>query len=118
MALHELVTNAAKYGALSKASGSVSLIWTLHGGEAGRRFTIMRTEDKGLPVAAPERTRFGSMVIRRTIASALRGDVQFEFTSTGSNWRLECQKTIVGWDGVLNTYHACQITLIVIYVFQ
>jgi PAS domain S-box-containing protein len=90
MTLHELGTNSAKYGALSNVSGWVKLSWTLHDGEAGRRFTITWTEDKGQPIAAPKRTGFGSMVIRRMIASAVRGDVQFEFTPTGLNWRLEC----------------------------
>ena len=90
MALHELGTNAAKYGAFASASGWVNLSWMLYEGEGKRRFAITWTEDKGQPVAAPERTGFGSMVIRRMIASAVRGEVKLEFTSTGLNWRLDC----------------------------
>lgn len=90
MALHELATNAGKYGALSNDSGRVEIAWTLpprQGGGCG--FAITWTESGGPPVAPPSRNGFGSRVIRDMARSSFEGSVELEFAPEGVRWRLE-----------------------------
>ena len=62
MALHELATNASKYGALSGASGSIRLEWEITAGEEPL-FKIRWSERGGPPPKQPERQGFGHKVI-------------------------------------------------------
>lgn len=82
MALHELGTNAAKYGALSNDSGRVDVGWTVDE-IAGRRCLVLNWQERGGPaVTPPSRKGFGS----RMIQSALKGEqgsVTFNFASAG-----------------------------------
>ena len=59
LAIHELATNAAKYGALAVPQGRVSLCWTLSEGE----LALAWTEEGGPPVAAPPRSGFGMRLL-------------------------------------------------------
>ena len=77
--LHELATNAAKYGALSIANGSVALKWS-H--EPDGRLILHWTEKGGPPVKAPNRQGFGGRVMERMIAD-LRGEMRFDWQSKG-----------------------------------
>lgn len=79
LALHELATNAAKYGALVTPQGRVSLRWTVSKGE----LTLAWTEEGGPPVAAPSRSGFGMRLLQRNLARELGGDVTLEFASEG-----------------------------------
>ena len=79
MILHELATNAAKYGALSTAKGSVALKWS-H--EPDGRLILHWTETGGPPVKAPNRQGFGGRVIERMIAD-LRGEMRFDWQPKG-----------------------------------
>jgi signal transduction histidine kinase len=81
MALHELVTNAVKYGALSNASGRINVQWTTD--PERDRFELRWCETGGPPVAAPTRRGFGSRLIERGLSQDLGGDVHLEFRSTG-----------------------------------
>ena len=86
VALHELATNAAKYGSLSATKGYVELKW-LRGTDG--QLILRWTETGGPAVQTPSRQGFGSRVIRQTIKQ-LQGKVQF-------NWRPEglvCEITI------------------------
>jgi two-component sensor histidine kinase len=65
LCLHELATNAVKYGALSNGTGRVRLSWNL-AGEAKRRLRLMWIEVGGPPVKVPERKGFGSLLIKST----------------------------------------------------
>jgi PAS domain S-box-containing protein len=79
LALHELSTNAAKYGALSLAEGHVELSWTV--GAAGFR---VRWEEVGGPtVVPPTRTGFGSKLIQRVLANEIRGEVKLDYLPSG-----------------------------------
>jgi two-component sensor histidine kinase len=82
MALHELGTNAAKYGALSNDSGRIDVGWTIDE-IAGRRCLVLTWQERGGPaVTLPSRKGFGS----RMIETALRGEqgsVAFDFASAG-----------------------------------
>lgn len=79
MALHELATNATKYGALSCDSGQVALEWQV---EAGR-FRLCWDESGGPPVKSPDRKGFGLRMIERALASDLSGSVTMHFGESG-----------------------------------
>jgi two-component sensor histidine kinase len=79
MALHELGTNALKYGALSVEDGSVSLGWKTDDG----RFRLLWQEQGGPPVTPPVRTGFGSRMIERGLSAELQGEVRIDFRPAG-----------------------------------
>ncbi len=80
MALHELTTNAVKYGALSVPSGRIAVEWDAHPGD---RFLLTWRESGGPAVVAPERRGFGVRMIERALASDLGGIVHMDFAATG-----------------------------------
>ncbi|WP_082528555.1 HWE histidine kinase domain-containing protein [Methylobacterium sp. Leaf466] len=82
MALHELGTNAVKYGALSNEQGTVSITWTVDR-HPETRLNLRWAESGGPPVAPPTRTGFGSRLIERSLARELAGDVQLTFAQGG-----------------------------------
>jgi PAS domain S-box-containing protein len=89
MVLHELVTNAAKYGALSTSNGSVSVNWDKSADERGAtKVTIVWREHGGPQVAAPARTSFGSSLIRDLIPHELGGTVDLAFEPDGVSCRI------------------------------
>jgi PAS domain S-box-containing protein len=83
MALHELATNAAKYGALSAAGGTVTIRWDLAGRDEARRFSFSWCEQGGPPVTAPTRTGFGSRMIERVMAQHIRGTARIDYRPAG-----------------------------------
>ena len=83
MALHELGTNAAKYGAFSNAPGRVSVDWDLDTVSEGPRLKLQWREYDGPPVLPPTRRGFGSRLIERGLAAELRGDVRLRFEPEG-----------------------------------
>src|SRR5262249_20605443 len=87
MVVHELVTNAAKYGALSTPEGRVQVQWTVErrdvdAGQAADRVTLTWQESGGPPVAPPEGRGFGSRLIERS-TSELDGEGQLVFDPAG-----------------------------------
>ncbi|KAF0211704.1 MAG: Response regulator/sensor histidine [Methylocystaceae bacterium] len=91
MALHELATNAVKYGALSTSDGRVDIEWGVHKHDGeGRRFTMSWRETDGPTVAPPARGGFGSTVIRDMIRLNLRGDARLQYDSAGIVWEFNC----------------------------
>jgi two-component sensor histidine kinase len=83
MVFHELMTNAAKYGALSVARGRVSVAWEAHSERAAGRTLFLRWIECGGPVVnPPARTGFGTRLIRRTIGG-LGGEADLRFESSG-----------------------------------
>jgi PAS domain S-box-containing protein len=89
MALHELCTNAVKYGALSVDTGRVSISWTVTGLDGGRRLSLCWKEEGGPPVSPPERRGFGSRMIERGLASELGGEVELLFRPEGVVCRVD-----------------------------
>ena len=79
MALHELCTNATKYGALACDTGHVSLQWKISGG----RFRLRWQEHGGPPVSPPRRRGFGSRLIERGLAAEFRGRVKIAYDRDG-----------------------------------
>ena len=83
MAVHELATNAARYGALSNGSGEVHLTWMVNQ-TSMTPLLLMRWEEKGGPaVKPPSRKGFGSRLIERSLAHDLNGEVRIEYAPTG-----------------------------------
>ena len=93
MALHELATNAAKYGALLVPTGKVRIEWRLAGPTDARRLQMSWVESGGAPVSPPKSTGFGRLVIERMAAEALQGEVTLEFPREGLRWFLDADAT-------------------------
>jgi PAS domain S-box-containing protein len=89
LALHELATNAGKYGALSKDIGRVDISW----GIVGDTFTMSWTEREGPPVSPPERRGFGTTVMKATTERSVDGKVDLDYAPSGVTWRLTCPTT-------------------------
>jgi PAS domain S-box-containing protein len=86
LALHELATNAGKYGALSTDAGRVGISW----GTVGDIFTMNWTEREGPPISAPERRGFGTIVMDAMAARSVDGTVHLDYPPSGVTWRLSC----------------------------
>lgn len=84
MALHELGTNAVKYGALSSSSGHIRINWYFDAG----RFIFFWTEKGGPCVQKPTRRGFGSRLIERTLAASLGGSAELHYLPEGLEFRL------------------------------
>lgn len=91
LALHELATNAAKYGALSMPRGHVDLSWSVTTGadSAEPRFQLTWQEVGGPEVRLPSRRGFGSMLIERSLRSYFRGQAQLEYPASGLVFSLD-----------------------------
>lgn len=90
LALHELATNAAKYGALSNNDGQVRVEWRLDDEAGGTRLGIVWTERGGPPVTPPQRQGFGHTVTARMIEGALGGKARIDFAPEGVVWSFTC----------------------------
>jgi two-component sensor histidine kinase len=83
LVLHELATNAAKYGALSVNRGSICVEWRRHSDEAGAFLEIRWVEKGGPNPGKPEMSGFGSKIIHASIDRQLRGRVTKEWHEDG-----------------------------------
>ena len=81
--LHELASNALKYGSLSVPSGKVDLDWRTKGPKGARRLVLTWRESGGPQVEPPDRQGFGSILIRRGLAKVIDSDVTHEFRPDG-----------------------------------
>src|SRR6266851_7562551 len=86
LALHELATNAGKYGALSTDTGRVDVCWE----SDGDTFIMSWTERDGPPVAPPERRGFGTIVMETMTERNVDGAVDLDYAPSGVTWRLTC----------------------------
>src|SRR5436190_553465 len=89
MILHEIATNAAKYGALSNDSGTVTLDWEIIEGD-GRKLRLIWTEAGGPPVTAPVQRGFGSRLIERSARDQLGGEATVDFLPRGVIYTVIC----------------------------
>ena len=83
IAVHELATNAVKYGAFSNALGSIEIGWAVEPHPAGARLVLRWREKDGPPVAPPTRKGFGSRVIERGLMHELDARVTLEYRPSG-----------------------------------
>jgi PAS domain S-box-containing protein len=86
LALHELATNAGKYGALSTDAGRVDVSW----GSDGDTLTMSWTEREGPPVSAPKQRGFGTIVMETMAERSVDGKVDLDYAPSGLTWRLTC----------------------------
>jgi light-regulated signal transduction histidine kinase (bacteriophytochrome)/CheY-like chemotaxis protein len=85
LALHELATNAAKYGALSVSGGRVDVLWR----PAGDRLVLDWRETGGPAVSPPARRGFGTLMIERSLRYELGGTARLDFAPAGLACRIE-----------------------------
>ena len=107
MALHELATNATKYGALSTPDGKVAITWRMAYDQTPPRFVIEWRETGG-PASAqppasdgPEHRGFGQIVIGRMVETAVKGKAELQFLKDGLYWRLEADPAMTLDPGLL-----------------
>jgi len=87
MALHELATNASKYGALSNFEGRVHISWRITAA-AKPMFSMSWTENGGPKIMEPARKGFGQMIIGRMAEASVQGTAEIRFHETGLSWTL------------------------------
>lgn len=91
MAIHEMATNAVKFGALSVPEGRVAIDWAIDSRPgADPAFRIAWQDSNGPAVSEPEREGFGGRIIRDVPRSKLRGEVEIEYAPDGFRWALSC----------------------------
>jgi PAS domain S-box-containing protein len=90
LAIHELVTNAAKYGALSTDSGTVRIAWhVIEKSRSEPRFMIEWRECDGPAVIQPDSQGFGTRLLRRNVELAIGADVTLDYLSSGLLWQAD-----------------------------
>jgi two-component sensor histidine kinase len=92
MSLHELATNAAKYGALSNDKGEIFVDWAPVDSGDERRVSLRWKEVGGPAVTPPARKGFGSKLIEQTFGAQVGGKAALEFAPTGVVCTLECAR--------------------------
>ncbi len=91
LVIHELATNAAKYGALSLPGGQIEVHWRQDGG----RLSIDWSESGGPPVTPPTSSGFGSALIRITIERQLNGELAFDWAHDGLKCHIAVDEELV-----------------------
>jgi two-component sensor histidine kinase len=89
LALHELATNAAKYGAFSVPKGRVEIAWAVQSEADSPRLTLDWSEHGGPPVQEPQRRGFGRSLIERSVAYELDGSAELTFSPAGVRCHIE-----------------------------
>ena len=90
MIVHEIATNAAKYGALSNDSGTVTVDWEVITENATKKLRLIWTEAGGPHVTAPVQRGFGSRLIERSARDQLGGEATVDFLPRGVVYTVTC----------------------------
>jgi two-component system CheB/CheR fusion protein len=90
MVFHELVTNAAKYGALSTQDGQIAVNWRI---DDGRRLALDWTERGGPAVAPPKEPGFGTTFVRRALEYEMEGSAEIDYAAEGLRCSLQVPLT-------------------------
>jgi two-component system CheB/CheR fusion protein len=83
LAVHELATNALKYGALSKPEGRIDISWRVDGASDPGQLVFDWREKGGPSVASPQRAGFGSELLEKTLAFELKGKTTLRYDTSG-----------------------------------
>ena len=102
LALHELATNAVKYGALSVPEGAVDISWITN----GEKLTLTWAEQGGPAVAPRTRTGFGARLLQRSLARELGGEVDWIFRPQGIRCEIRCRLDPDGASSLLEVAEA------------
>jgi PAS domain S-box-containing protein len=99
LVLHELATNASKYGALSTPTGRIVVGWKIESGPDNSEplFQMRWSEEGGPPVLPPTRTGFGGTVIRDIMVKSHHANIDVNFAPEGLTWRLEVEAQRIIW---------------------
>jgi len=89
MTLHELATNAVKYGALSEHGGRVAIEWSIRNEDGERRLAFSWAEHDGPEVTPPKHTGFGTRMIERILRPHIRGDAVIRYEKTGVHFEIK-----------------------------
>lgn len=91
LAVHELATNAVKYGALSTPGGRIAVRWRVAAGKGGERHLTLCWREMGGPtIVDASRRGFGAKLITDVVAMDLRGQVSLRLPPSGLVWTLRC----------------------------
>jgi two-component system, chemotaxis family, CheB/CheR fusion protein len=83
LAVHELATNAIKYGALSDPSGRIDITWRIANGNDGSALIFDWREEGGPAVSPPKRNGFGTEMLERTLAFEFKGRTELAYNPSG-----------------------------------
>jgi two-component sensor histidine kinase len=89
MALHELTTNAVRYGALSVPEGYIELRWSISKVEGVRKLTLEWAEHGGPRVDEPEHKGFGSTLLQRVLPMQCNAEVEVSYDKAGLRFRMD-----------------------------
>jgi two-component sensor histidine kinase len=90
MIVHEIATNAAKYGALSNEAGTVTIDWEVITENAKKKLRLIWSEAGGPHVTAPVQRGFGSRLIERSARDQLGGEATVDFLPRGAVYTVTC----------------------------
>jgi len=90
MVVHELSTNAVKYGALSSDEGRIEIAWEIDSSGTEPFFLVRWTERNGPPIVAPTYRGFGTTVVTRMVEMSLDGETELDYAPTGLTWKFAC----------------------------
>lgn len=97
LALHELATNALKYGALSTEAGQVQIAWNLAHNQLGaRQISLLWRELGGPPVTPPDHTGFGTRLIARTFGQESGGEARIDYLPQGVQCVMQLPLSVSG----------------------
>lgn len=92
LALHELSTNALKYGALARPEGRLEVVWHMHDGNGDPDRLTLEWREAGVPLGddfVPQRRGFGRQLIERALTYELESTSSLEFTPDGVRCRID-----------------------------
>jgi PAS domain S-box-containing protein len=99
LAVHELATNAAKYGALSNAAGRVDIGWSVINSNGSGSFKFRWQERGGPPVSPPTQKGFGTVVLEQVMAEYFETPPQVDFAPTGVSYEINGSLDAIAADG-------------------
>jgi PAS domain S-box-containing protein len=105
LALHELASNASKYGALSVPSGRIEVRWTEMPDSKGDGVELVWIETGGPTVGVPAKRGFGSMLIQQNLSRSLESEVELKFEQDGVNCRI-----IIPQPHLYSVFHEAETT--------
>ena len=95
LALHELATNAMKYGALSSPEGRIVIRWDVDDRQLPKKFRLSWREQGGPPVHPPTHQGFGHTVLSHIAQGSSDTDAGLMFAPEGFAWRFECEEQLM-----------------------
>jgi two-component sensor histidine kinase len=95
LALHELATNAMKYGALSSPAGRIVIRWDVDDRQMPRKFRLSWQEQGGPPVNPPTHQGFGHRVLSHIAQGSSDTGVGLMFAPEGFAWSFECEEQLM-----------------------